>query len=177
MFNLQWSLKKVTNYLFFISYWLKVISIYWSQYIESLYTVICILIFICATLFQWNEGLWSGDYFVIVTWLNSLIKNRRIKHNNRDIGVSQCTELNMSKSFISLPYVSILGEILKRILCKHNIDTCFQSVRPLGSFLSSGKDLTRGDLVSGVQKIPCSCGKFYIMHNTPPPLFVEIKIY
>ena len=35
-------------------------------------------------------------------------------------------------------------------------------MRPLGSFLKSGKDLTQGDLVSGVYKIPCSCGKFYI---------------
>ena len=55
-----------------------------------------------------------------------------------------------------------LGEVLKRILRKYNIDTCFQSARPLDSFLNSGKDLTRGDLVSGMYKIPCSCGKFYI---------------
>ena len=68
----------------------------------------------------------------------------------------------MPKSFISLPYVPILGKMLKQILRKHNIDACFQSVRPLGSFLDSGKDLTRGDLVSGVYKILCSCRKFYI---------------
>ena len=53
--------------------------------------------------------------------------------------------------------------MLKRILRKHNIDTCFQSVKPLGSFLNSGKGLTRGDLFRGVYKIPCSCGKFYIV--------------
>ena len=71
--------------------------------------------------------------------------------------------------FLYLMYLlwGLLGEIkltkkLKRSLGKHNTDTCFQSVRPLGSFLNSGKDLTRGDLVSGVYKIPCSCGKFYI---------------
>ena len=52
--------------------------------------------------------------------------------------------------------------MLKQTLCKHNIHTCFQSVRPLGSFLYSGKDLTQGDLVSGMYKIPCSCGKFCI---------------
>ena len=68
----------------------------------------------------------------------------------------------MPKRFISLSYVPTLGEILKRILGKHNIDTCFQSVGPLGSSLSSGKDLTRGDVVSGVYKMPCFCGKFNI---------------
>ena len=67
----------------------------------------------------------------------------------------------MPKSFI-LPYVPILGEMLKRILRKHNIDTCLRGLRLLGSFLNSGKDLTRRDLVSGVYKIPSSCGKFYI---------------
>ena len=56
-----------------------------------------------------------------------------------------------------------LGEMFKRILGKHNIDTCFQLVRPLGSFLNSGKYLSRGHLVSGVYKIPCSGGKFYIV--------------
>ena len=77
------------------------------------------------------------------------------------MGVSQCNELNMLKSFISLSYVPILKEMLKQILCMHNVNTCFQSVRPLGSFLNSGKDLTWVDLASGVYKIPCSCGKFY----------------
>ena len=81
----------------------------------------------------------------------------------------------MPKMFISLPYVPTLGEMLKRILGKHNIDTCFQSVRPLGSFLNYGKDLTRGDLVSGVYKIPCSCGKFYIgrTHQQFSERFIE----
>ena len=54
-----------------------------------------------------------------------------------------------------------MREMFNRSLGKHNIDTCFQSVRPLGSFLNSGKDLTRGDLVSGVYKIPCSFGVFF----------------
>ena len=88
-------------------------------------------------------------------------------NNSRVIRVSQCTELNMPKTFISLPCIPILGEMLKRILCKHNIDTCFQSVRPLGSFLNSGKDLTWGDLVSGVYKILCPWGKFYIRRTSP----------
>ena len=35
-------------------------------------------------------------------------------------------------------------------------------MRSLASLFNSGKDLARGDLVSGVHKIPCSCGKFYI---------------
>jgi len=65
--------------------------------------------------------------------------------------------------------------MLKRILSKNNIDTCFQSVRSLGSFLNSGKDLTRGDLVSGMHKIPCSCGKFYIgrTHQQFTEKFIE----
>ena len=65
--------------------------------------------------------------------------------------------------------------MLKRILGKHNIDTCFQSVRPLDSFLNSGKDLARGDLISGVYKIPCSCGKFYIgrTHQQFAERFIE----
>ena len=65
--------------------------------------------------------------------------------------------------------------MLKRILGKHNIDTCFQSVRQLGSILNSGKDLTRGDLVSRVYKIPCSCGQFYIgrTHQQFTERFIE----
>ena len=74
-----------------------------------------------------------------------------------------------------MPYVPTLGEMIKRILGKHNIETCFQSVRPLGSFLNSGKDLTRGDLVSGLYKIPCFCGKFYIgrTHQKFAERFIE----
>jgi len=85
-----------------------------------------------------------------VKFIDKIIRNRRIKHDNRVIGVSQCTELNLPKSLISLSYVPILEEILKRIFRKHNIHTCFQSVRSLGSSLNSGKDLTGEDLVSGV---------------------------
>ena len=64
-------------------------------------------------------------------------------------------------------YFALLGKMLSWILRKRNVDTCFQSVRPLDSFLNCGKALTRGDLVFGVCKIPCSCGKFYIgrTHN------------
>ena len=48
-------------------------------------------------------------------------------------------------------------------------------MRPLGSFLNSGKDLTRGDLVCGVYKIPSSCGKFYIgrTHQQFTERFIE----
>ena len=68
-----------------------------------------------------------------------------------------------------------MRELFKSILGKHNIGTCFQSVRPLGSFLNSGKDLTRGDSVSGVYKIPCSFGKFYFgrTHQTFTEKFIE----
>ena len=47
-------------------------------------------------------------------------------------------------------------------------------MRPLGGFLNSGKDLTRGDLVSEVYKIPCSCGNFYISRTEQQ--FIEIFI-
>ena len=48
-------------------------------------------------------------------------------------------------------------------------------MRPLGSFLNSGKDLTWGYLVSGVYKISCSCGKFYIgrTHQQYTERFIE----
>ena len=54
---LQWSLKKVLNYLFWIFYWSKVSSIYFFQFTESLPTVI-LWTFTLATLSQWNEVLW-----------------------------------------------------------------------------------------------------------------------
>ena len=102
---------------------------------------------ICSREFLNSELLYLRDVLFCnsypIEFIDNITKNRRIKHNNRVIGVSQCTKLNLPNSFISLPYVPTLGETLKRILGKHNIDTCFQSVRPLGSFLNSGMDLTR----------------------------------
>ena len=73
--------------------------------------------------------------------------------------------------FIALPYIPILREMLRRILRKHNNDTCFQSVRSIGSLRSSGKHLTRGNLVSRMFKILYSCGKFYI--GTTHQQFIE----
>ena len=103
--------------------------------------------FIRATLFQRNEGLWlhwwielsefvpgvfrfwivvfQGCFFCNsypIKFLDKIIKNRRIKHNNGVIGVSECTDIDLPKRFISLPYAPTLGEILKRILSKHNIN-------------------------------------------------------
>jgi hypothetical protein len=94
------------------------------------------------------------------------------------IGVSQSLDLDVSKSFISLPYVPGLGEKLSRVLRNFVIYTCFQPLRPMGSFFSSGKDLTRGNLVSGVYKIPCSCGKFYIgrTHQQFVERFIELRL-
>jgi hypothetical protein len=96
-----------------------------------------------------------------IKFINELIENRRIKYNIQIITVSQSSELNLSKSFISLPYAPGLGKKLTRFLQKYKIDTCFQSVRPLSSFLNSGKNLTRGNWVIGVYSITCSCVKFY----------------
>ena len=89
---------------------------------------------ICSREFLDSELLYLRDVLFCNSYpikcMDKIVKNRRIKH----IGVSECTELNLLKSFISLPYVPILGEMLKRILRKHNIDAYFQSVRELGSF-------------------------------------------
>ena len=57
-----------------------------------------------------------------IKFIHKIIKNRRIKQNNGVIGVSECTELDLTKRFISLPYAPTLGGILKRILGKHNIN-------------------------------------------------------
>ena len=175
--NLQWSLKKRTNYLFDIPLIESDFHLIFSAYRKpthsnrylnfhschpiSVKRGVMIALVDRAFRFFFQEFLDSELLYLIVTRLNyKIIRSRHNKHNNRVIGVSQCTELNMPKSFISLPYVPILGEMLRRILRKHNIDTCFRSVRSLDSFLNSGKDFSRGDLVSGVCKILCSCGKF-----------------
>jgi hypothetical protein len=116
--------------------------------------------FLDSELLYLRDILFCNNYQI--EFINKIIENRRVKHDSRVIGVSQSSDLNVSKSFILLPYVPGLGEKLSRILRKFNIDTCFQSLRPMGSFFSSGKDLTRGNLVNGVYKIPCFCWKFYI---------------
>ena len=94
---------------------------------------ICSQEFLDSELLYLRNILFCNSY--LIKFIEKIIKNRRIKHKNRVIGVPQCTELNKPKRFISLPYVPTLGDVLKRILGKHNIGTCFQSVRPLGSFL------------------------------------------
>ena len=85
--------------------------------------------------------------------------------------------IRLTETFHFLPFVPTLGEMFKRIFGKHNTDTCFRLVRPLGTFLNSGKYLTRGHLVSGVYKIPCSCGKFYIVraHQKVIERFIEYR--
>ena len=87
---------------------------------------------ICSKEFLDSELLYLRDILFCnsypIKFLDKIIKNRRIKHKNRVIGASQCTEINMAKSFISLPYVPNLEERLKRILRKHNIDTCFREI-------------------------------------------------
>ena len=71
---------------------------------------------ICSQEFLDSEFLYLRDVFFCnsypIKFIDKIIKNRRIKHNNRVIGVSQCTELNLPKRFISLPYVTTLGEML-----------------------------------------------------------------
>ena len=86
-----------------------------------------------------------------VKFVNEIIQKRQIKHEkgNKNEG-SQLLDPTISNRYISLPYIPILGEKIKRTLLKHNISTCFKSIRPLSNFLNSGKDITRNIVSSGV---------------------------
>ena len=70
---------------------------------------------ICSQEFLNSELLYLRDILFYnsyrIKFIDKIIKNRRIKHNNRIIGVSQCTELNMPKRFISLPYGGIISHL------------------------------------------------------------------
>ena len=94
---------------------------------------------ICSQEFLDSELLYLRDILFCnsypIKFIDKIIENRRVKHNSRVIEVSQSLDLVVSKSFISLPYVPGLGEKLSRVLRKFGIDTCFQSLRPMGSFL------------------------------------------
>ena len=84
----------------------------------------------------------------LIKFIDKIIENRRTEHNNRVFGVSQSSELTVSQIFVPLPFVPVLRDIFKRISRKHNINTCFQSVRPIVSLLNSRKDLTLGKLAN-----------------------------
>ena len=81
---------------------------------------ICFREFLDSELLYLWDVLFCNSYSIKFT--DKIIRNARIKHNNRVIGVSEFTELDLPKRFISLPYVPTFGEMHKRILGKHNID-------------------------------------------------------
>ena len=45
---------------------------------------------------------------------------------------------------------------------KHNLSVSFKTEQKIEHFLNSGKDKTDPILGSGVHRVTCSCGKFYI---------------
>ena len=62
-----------------------------------------------------------------------------------------------------IPYVSGLGEDLRRVYRRHNIRTVFRTPSTLRQELSRVKDKDPMWKVSGlVYEIPCSCGQLYI---------------
>ena len=70
---------------------------------------------ICFREFLDSELLYLWDVLFCISYPIKFIdkKNRRTKHNNRVIGDSECTELDLPKRFISLPYVPTWGRCLK----------------------------------------------------------------
>ena len=51
---------------------------------------------------------------------------------------------------------------LKRILQNNGVKVALRGSNNLASFLNSGKDRTSLEQQSGVYKIPCTCGSFYM---------------
>ena len=67
------------------------------------------------------------------------------------------------KYTICLPYVAGLGEALRRVCRKHNIQTAFTTMDTLRRQLTRVKDTDPIIKKSGVvYRIPCSCGLVYI---------------
>ena len=69
---------------------------------------------------------------------------------------------NQETNYITLSFIPILSQKLRRELKKHNINTAFKSGHNISSLLNKGKDKIPRNLQKGVYKIPCSCGKFYV---------------
>jgi len=75
-----------------------------------------------------------------VKLVNEIMKKRLIRHEKGNINESsQLLDTTISKRYVSLPYIPILGEKIKRTLLKHNIAACFRSVGPLSNFLNTKK--------------------------------------
>ena len=66
------------------------------------------------------------------------------------------------KVFTVLPYFRKLGDKLQRILKKHNLNVTFKNSNKIQNYFNSGKDKTSPILGSGVYRVPCSCGCFYV---------------
>ena len=73
--------------------------------------------------------------------------------------------MDEKKLFTVLLYIQKLSDKLKRILKKHKLNVTFKHSNKIQGFFNSGKDKTSPILGSGVYRIPCSCGRFYIGRN------------
>ena len=104
--------------------------------------------------FQDSELLYLRGilYGYPINFINKIVKNRRIKHDFKTTAVSQSSELNLSKSCISLLYhmCHVWEENLNRFYRNITLVTYFQTIKPLSGFINFAKDLPRGNLISGV---------------------------
>ncbi|XP_065573268.1 uncharacterized protein LOC136035407 [Artemia franciscana] len=113
------------------------------------------------------------DYVKDILFCNgypiNLIENiidRRLKkikqENRKPVPLDSGTLAIEKKTFTTLPYVSKLSDKLGKILKRHNLSVSFKTEQKVEHFFNSGKDKTDPILGSGVYRVPCSCGRFYI---------------
>ena len=91
------------------------------------------------------------------------VDDKKIKEENREPAPLDSVTLAIEKeTFTILPYVSKLSDKLGKILKRHNLSVSFKTEQKVEHFFNSGKDKTDPILGSGVYRVPCSCGRFYI---------------
>ena len=101
--------------------------------------------------------------------LNENIIDRRLKkviqENKEPIPLDSVTLAIENK--LSLHYhtsrnsVTNLAKFKKK---KHNLSVSFKTEQKVEHFFNSGKNKTDPILGSGVYRVPCPCGKFYVHH-------------
>jgi hypothetical protein len=98
--------------------------------------------------------------------LETIIDRRRKKAEGSASGPQAPTDtvplVDDKKLFTVLPYIPKLSDKLKRILKKHKLSVAFKNSNITQNFFNNGKDKTSPILGSGVYRIPCSCGCFYV---------------
>ena len=83
------------------------------------------------------------------------------------------TNIEDDKSFLSLPYIKGINDILNSKLTRLGLKVFLPSGRTISNFLNKGKDRIISD-PPGVNEIPCSCGDTYI-GRTMRPLHHRLK--